>query len=63
MVLRLMLTHNALLLGRNWGSERFVCGYEAIEAESKSGPYDALHRRELHCTVCTLPNVIYTLVD
>lgn len=62
MVLRLMLTCDALLSEGERGSERFVCGYEAIEAESTSGPYDALHHRELHCTVCNRPNSMYMLV-
>lgn len=45
MVLCLMLTCDALLLEGERGSERLICGYEAIEAESTSGPYDPLH----HC--------------
>lgn len=63
MMLCLMLACDALLLEGERGSERFVCGYEAIEAESTSGPYDALHHRELHCTVCNRPNSLYMLVD
>lgn len=57
-----MLTCDSFLLEEERRSERFICSYEAIEAESTSGPYDPLHHCELHCSVCDPSYFIIFLV-